>query len=123
MIHYINMKYGHILILLMLHSNLKSQKCQNLPDVIRMTTIAKWSFNTETRSHTGDKLFKSFFFLCSVTFLTDMDSLIVDLDKVLDDFEAEGEGLKFCFLYHDHVVLMIILCLKSNKWNKSNGKI
>lgn len=46
-----------------------------------------------------------------MTFLADMDSLIVDLDKVLDDFEAEGEGLKFCFLYHDHVVLLKILCL------------
>lgn len=26
-----------------------------------------------------------------------MDSLIVDLDKVLDDFEAEGKSLKFDF--------------------------
>lgn len=50
-----------------------------------------------------------------MTFLADMDSLIVDLDKVLDDFEAEGEGLKFCFLYRDHVVLLKILCLTLKK--------
>lgn len=31
-----------------------------------------------------------------MTFLADMDSLIVDLDKVLDDFEAEETGKKSC---------------------------
>lgn len=34
---------------------------------------------------------KKCFLFQLVTNTTDMDSLIVDLDKVLDDFEAEGE--------------------------------
>ena len=34
---------------------------------------------------------KKCFLFQLVTSTTDMDSLIVDLDKVLDDFEAEGE--------------------------------
>lgn len=114
MIRYTNMKYGNILILFMLHSNLKSQKGKNLH--FNDHSIQKQEVTQ------GLNCCKVFFFLDSVTFLADMDSLIVDLDKVLDDFEAEGEGLKICFLCHDHVVLLKILCLTSKKWNKSNAK-
>lgn len=114
MIRYTNMKYGNILILFMLHSNLKSQKGKNLH--FNDHSIQKQEITQ------GLNCCKVFFFLDSVTFLADMDSLIVDLDKVLDDFEAEGEGLKICFLCHDHVVLLKILCLTSKKWNKSNAK-
>lgn len=105
MIRYTNMKYGNILILFMLHSNLKSQKGKNLH--FNDHSIQKQEVTQ------GLNCCKVFFFLDSVTFLADMDSLIVDLDKVLDDFEAEGEGLKICFLCHDHVVLLKILCPKN----------
>lgn len=56
-------------------------------------------------------------------FFVDMDSLIVDLDKVLDDFEVEGEGLKIFFLCYDYVVFLKILCLIFKKWNKINVKV